>query len=295
MGGHLLDHGLVEGARLGGGPDHHGWVHRLDHGQQVGQLVGVGKFAPLTGEWLLFVGQAFGIIEEQALLVDQVEVLLGVFRGQALANQFVVEHLGDPHPGGPGTKGQEGLVDQLLLGDVHGAEDPGEGDDPGPLDVIVEGQNLVLVLIEDPGRGPPTEVLKVEQALRVELFDLTDETVDEVEVFLATDPVVPFTEVVWVVQQLLVIGPGIDGNRQDLGRVDPGGGRVDHQLADRDVDPVNTPVTDAEDPLGVGNHDQADVPVTADVGQALLDPFRMLDGEIDGVLWPLVAFIVVFD
>ena len=39
----------------------------------------------------------------------------------------------------------------------------------------------------------------------------------------------------------------------------PGRGRVDGQLADRDLDAAHPPVADAKDLLGVGAHDQVDV------------------------------------
>lgn len=77
---------------------------------------------------------------------------------------------------------------------------PGQNDYPGPLDIVVKGQNLVLVLIQNLGGRPTAEVFKVQQALREEAFDVADKLVNEVKVALAFNPGVALTQVVLVVQ-----------------------------------------------------------------------------------------------
>ena len=110
-----------------------------------------------------------------------------------MPDQLFKEHLGNSHSSGTGTKGQEGLVGDLFLGDVHRTEDPGQGYDSGSLNIIVEGQNLILVLIEDLSGGSPSEVLKVEQAPREEAFNFGNEAVNEGKVLVTPDPFLSVT------------------------------------------------------------------------------------------------------
>ena len=114
-------------------------MHRLDYGKQVSQLIRICKFGPLTGKRFLLWGQTRCVFEEEPLFVNQVEAFLRFRRLHPLPNQFLVQHLSDSHTGSSGAKGQEGLVGQLFLGDVHGTQDPGEGNDPGTLNIIIKG------------------------------------------------------------------------------------------------------------------------------------------------------------
>ena len=65
--------------------------------------------------------------------------------------------------------------------------------------------------------------------------------------------------------------PDVERDRQGQRRVDPRGGRVQRELADRDRHPARALVAEAEDPLVVGDDDQPDVVVRA-VAQELRDP-----------------------
>ena len=60
-------------------------------------------------------------------------------------------------------------------------------------------------------------------------------------------------------EQLLAVRAGVEAHRQHAIGVDPPGDRVDGELADRDVDPADPPVADAQDRLAVGGDDQVDV------------------------------------
>ena len=64
--------------------------------------------------------------------------------------------------------------------------------------------------------------------------------------------------------------------------MDPGGGGVEGQLADRDLDAAHALVPDPEDPLGVGHDDEVDlVGPKTDVGQGGLDVLRMVHRKVD--------------
>ena len=60
-------------------------------------------------------------------------------------------------------------------------------------------------------------------------------------------------------------------------RMDAGGGGVDRELADGDLDAADALVADAEDALGVGGHQQVDVlGAQAGVPQCGLDLVRVV-------------------
>ena len=65
-------------------------------------------------------------------------------------------------------------------------------------------------------------------------------------------------------------------------RVDAGGGGVDGELADGDLDAADALVADAEDALGVGRHQQVDVVgAQAGVAQRGLDLLGVVDRQVD--------------
>ena len=87
-----------------------------------------------------------------------------------------------------------------------------------------------------------------------------DEPVDEVVVARAGDPVVPPAEVHGVRQQPGVVGPGVQQHGQGARRVDAPQHRVQRQLADRDAHAADALVTQAQNPLPVGDDDDVDSP-----------------------------------
>ena len=85
----------------------------------------------------------------------------------------------------------------------------------------------------------------------------------------------PVTQVHLVVEQGQVVGADVEDHRDHPAWVDAGGGGVDGQLADGDVDAADALVADAEDALGVGGDDEVDVVgAQAVVAQGGLDLLR---------------------
>ena len=135
----------------------------------------------------------------------------------------------------------------------------------------------------------------MEQALGEEFLNFFDEAIDKGKVPVATNPVLAVAKVVRIIQQLLVVGPGVNRYRQGLGRVNASGGGVDHQLPDRNIDPVDTPVTNSQDSLRIGDHDQANITTVRGIGQLRGNVLRMVDIQVGGILRPQVTLIVLFD
>ena len=84
--------------------------------------------------------------------------------------------------------------------------------------------------------------------------------------------------------------PDVQHDREHPARVHAGGGGVDGELADGDLDAADALVADAQDALGVGGDDQVDV-IGAEtrVAEGGLDVLGMIDRQVDAaraaVLW----------
>src|SRR4029453_13747224 len=138
----------------------------------------------------------------------------------------------------------------------HRREGGGQHHRGGALHVVVEGAAVVGVALQDsPGVGG-AEVLPVQQGVGEHRGRGLDVGVDELVVALVPDPGVPGAQVHLVVEQGQVVGAHVQHHRDHPAGMDAGGGDVDGQLADGDVDAADALVPDAEDALGVGGHDE---------------------------------------
>ena len=135
------------------------------------------------------------------------------------------------------------------------------GDGGGALDVVVEGEQLVAVALEDRQRVRGGEVLPLQQHVGQLLVHGGDELVDERVVVVVADPSVAPAEILRVFEQFDVVGAHVEHDRQGAGRVDPADEGVQRELADRDAHPADALVAQAEDALPVGHHDDVDVAV----------------------------------
>ena len=72
--------------------------------------------------------------------------------------------------------------------------------------------------------------------------------------------------------------PDVERDRQRQRRVDAAGGRVQRELADRDRHPAGALVAEAEDPLVVGDHDEAHV-LERPLAEELGDPVAVRRGD----------------
>ena len=85
-----------------------------------------------------------------------------------------------------------------------------------------------------------------------------------------------------VVEQRGIVGAGIQHDRDDAARVQPGRRDVHGELPDRDLDAADPPVPDAQDPLRIRGNDQVDLvgsePVITKRG---LDLVGMIHRQVD--------------
>jgi hypothetical protein len=260
-------------------------VDVADHlGQGRSLAAGAGPGGDLAGRVgvrpLEVVQAVQAVVGQQPLAVQAPEPPGRLGRRQPLADHHIAERVGDPQPGRAGA-----MDDHPLVGHT-GAVGPGRGERRREhhrgraLHVVVEGQAPVGVTVKDaPGVGRP-QVLPVQQGVGEQLGRGRDVGVEELVVARPADPRVPVAQVHLVVEQPQVVGADVQDHRDHPAGVDPGGGDIDGQLADGDLDAADAPVPDAEDPLGVGGHDQVDVAgLEAVVAERRLDQVGVVDRQ----------------
>lgn len=82
------------------------------------------------------------------------------------------------------------------------------------------------------------EVFKVQVEAGEHRFNLFYEFIDEGVVRVVVDAFLTQTEVEGIVEEALTVGTGIDDDGQNLGRIDSGSSRIDHEFPRRDADAV---------------------------------------------------------
>jgi hypothetical protein len=103
------------------------------------------------------------------------------------------------------------------------------------------------------------EVLPLEDRVREDLADSLHEGLDEPGVGLPAQAALRVPDVEGILQQLCIVGSDVEADRQDLRGMDACPRDVECELADRDPHSAGPLVTEPEDALVVGRHDQADV------------------------------------
>src|SRR5664279_1455011 len=205
-----------------------------------------------------------------------------VIAGGVPAGCGIADQIRDAAPGGA-TPGD----DDLLFGpgrssDGHRIEQAGHRDGPGALHVVVKAGDGVAVPVEDPPARARPEVLPMQHGLGEELGGRRHVRVDEGVVGRSPNAGVPVADVHRVVEERLAVGTAVEHDRDHPVRVDSRGGGIHGQLADRDVDAIAAPVSDAEDLLRVGGHQQVNVVrAGAECAEAVLDGVDLADGQKD--------------
>ena len=284
--GHLGDDLLGERAGLGRGPDQHGGAAAGHHLGQADPAVRVarpgGDLGGRPGVGHLEVAQRPGVVgSQQALAAQRVEPRGGLVRAEALVDHDLPQRLRDPDPGGAGAVDHHRLIAHRRARGPVRAQRGGQHHRGGALDVVVEGAAGAGVLHQDAAGVGGAEILPVQHRVREQLGGGADVGVDEAVVPLAADPRVPGAQVHVLVQQRLVVGPGVQHDRDDPAGMQSGRRGVDGQFPVRDRDAAYSPVADAQDALGVGGHDQVHLvgpePVVA---QGRLHLIRMIHRQV---------------
>ena len=160
---------------------------------------------------------------------------------------------------------------------------------PVPLDIVVEHAVFRRVLVEDRARVAGSEVLEMQHRGGEQPVGSLDVVLDERVVFGAAPAGVAVADVERVVEQLFVVGADIEGHRDGAPGIDATAGGVERKFPDRDLDAADAPITDAQDRLGVGAHDQIDI-IRAQPQR--LEGFGDLVVTIDGQIQPTLAAVL---
>ena len=241
----------------------------------AGQLIG------RSGERFLEVAHP-AALDEQAAAGQSPESLQRSLTAHPGGRHGVDQQVRDAHSRRAGAVNDDALVGEFGVGGRHCRQDGCDYHAGGALDVVIEGRDLVAVAVQDAVCVAGREVFPVQQCLREAGRDLLHEAVHELVVAFAAYAGVPHTQVGGIVEQIEVVGSGVEDDRHDSVGMDAGGGDVDAQLADADRDTPDALVTDAQDSLGVGHHDQVDIVWALAVGeQRRSDGVRIVDVEVD--------------
>jgi hypothetical protein len=170
------------------------------------------------------------------------------------------------------------LLGELGTGGLAGGDEAAQGHRGGPLNVIVEAAQLILVAVEQRGGIALGEILELQQDVRPAALDRLDEGIDELVVLFAGDARMAPPHVEGVVQQLLVVGAHVQHHRQAVGRGDAATGGVEGELADGNAHAADALIPEAQDAFAIGDHDHLDV-LLGGVLQHVIDPVLVRIGD----------------
>ncbi len=289
--GHLSHHLFAEQSGDPGDANEGGRLQRPHHRPQVGaRPQPVGRGQPRRPGHL-----SAGLValpDDQPVIAEK-----GDRSGQCLFDQPLTlegrtKQAGGSHRGRRGAGHEDSLFGQLRPRGAAGGEDPGQGHCRGSLDVVVEGGELGAVALEHREGNLWREVLPLQQGLGEAQLHRSDELLDHRLVLCSAQAGLPPADVEIVLGQGAIVGPYVQADRQGLGRVDPGRGHVEGELAQRQRHPPGALVPETKDPLVVGGHDEADV-LVGRVGEHLGHSSSVLGGDPQAAGAPEDAAVVL--
>ena len=119
---------------------------------------------------------------------------------------------------------------------------------------------------------------------REQLLDRLNKTLHKRIVLLAVNSRMTVSQVELVLQKRLAICAAVQHNRKNAGRINAGRRGVDHQLSDRNVHSVRTPVPYAQNSLGIRCNNQAYLSAFRSASEGSLYLIRTVNREIAGIL-----------
>ena len=119
--------------------------------------------------------------------------------------------------------------------------------------------------------------------------------IDKGIVFFTTDTFMTVSEIHWIIQQFFTVGTSIDDKRHNASWINSGCCSVDHEFSNRDVNPLDTPVTDTKDSFCVSCNNQADIAIASRIFQCFFDIFWVVNIKVSCVLWVYKEFRILFN
>ena len=151
------------------------------------------------------------------------------------------------------------LVLQRLSRDFDRPQNRSKGNGRRALNVIVEGQQLIAVTLEDGPGVRSRKVFPLETRRRELLLHRCHELIDEVKVRLTGHTLVPPAEIFRILDPFGIIGPDIQYDRQRPLRANSADQRVQRELANRDTQAAGALIANAEDSFAVRDDNHVDL------------------------------------
>ena len=99
----------------------------------------------------------------------------------------------------------------------------------------------------------------------------------------------------WIVQQFFTVGASIDDKRHNASWINACSSSVDHEFSDRNVNTLDTPVTNTENSFCVSCNDQADIAIASRIFQGFFDIFWVVNIKVSRILWIYKEFRILFN
>ena len=124
------------------------------------------------------------------------------------------------------------------------------------------------------------KVLELNPRVGERVLDRHHELFHQLEIGLALEASALDPEIEGVGEELLVVGPDVEGDRQTLMRWDAGAGGVERQFADRNGHAVGSQITQTQDSLAVGDHDHPHI-LVGPVVEELADRASVVRSDVE--------------
>src|SRR5712692_1389052 len=232
---------------------------------------------------------------QQAVSIHEPEARPGFRLGQTIRDKCGAQKISNTNARRTGTQLDNLLLAKAASRDAKSGEDGSDGNSRRALNIVVEGNQLVAIPIQDgPGVGLG-EILPLKQSFRQFALHRLDKKIDELIVGAAGDPFVTPTQIFRVGQAFLIVGPDVEDHRQGLRGGNPANQRVERKFSDGNAQSPNALITDAKDALAIGDDNDAYFLVGA-ILQELLDVLAewIRDDEAAGTPVDVAEFLARF-
>src|SRR6266436_4315506 len=256
---HLANNRFGEGAGNGGESDENAGVDLGDYVGERNLPAGVGR--PI-GEALrglrvhpLLSGEIRAAGVQETFAIHNPEAPARVALGKAFGLKRVAKIIGHADGGRAGAEENNLLIRKARAANFHGAQNRAKRYSGGALDVVVEGEKIIAVALEDGPRMRTREVFPLQARFGQLLFHGLHELVNEIEIRLSSDPFMPPAKILRILQALRIVGSNVQHNGQSARGMNAADESVERKLSDGDAQTADALISDAQNAFAIGDHD----------------------------------------
>ena len=159
-------------------------------------------------------GEVRALRVKQAVAIDEPETRARFLLRQTVGNHGFAEKVGYTNACGTGAEHNDLLIAKAAAGNTDGRKDRSAGDRSGALNIVIEGQELVAVAVEDGTSMGLREIFPLKQRMGQFLFQGLNETIDKIVIGIASDALVAPTQIFGISKALFIVGAHIENNGQ---------------------------------------------------------------------------------